>query len=184
MPDLIPFPRSAQEVLCLIEDGSTLHMACDLIGIKPTTIQALARDNPDFRLAYQFAREALADYYAHKLACLADNEHLTGQQVSSLGGIYKWLAACNNRARYSDKLTLEIEHKVPIAAALADARARVIDSTAKRVPMPTTRTAGDNSHTVHNDSAQAVPATTQVLDLLTHSTDCESVDLELADLLL
>lgn len=184
--ELAPIPTSAETVLSLISQGSTLYLACEIAGTKAGTIQALARNNPDFKTALIYAREALADYYAHKLATLLDNTTLSAQEMSAQSGILRHLMACNNRALYGDKVNLEIEHRVPIAAALADARARkarIIDSTATTVPMVTTRTPDDNSHTEGILANANILDGVQAADILDIIADGQSARAELDTML-
>lgn len=121
--ELIVTPAIIDHALAEVANGVSLATIARSLGVKRQTLSAAIHNDTDLEERYESARRQAADAMAEEIIEIADSES-DANKAKVRCDARKWLASKFLPARYGEKLDLNISAPAPIAAALAEAKAR------------------------------------------------------------
>lgn len=138
-------------IISQLYKGATIHQACEYSGIAPETLAKWRVEHNDYAQRFAQALEAYHDQKADSL--LSAHEDIEDPQRARLySDNVKWLLSKRDK-RYSERLELNVEHRVSLADALKEANGRLLSTSYQVIPDPAeTLIASDSQASRPSDS--------------------------------
>lgn len=115
-----------QAVIAFLYEGETLDSACKKAGVSAMTLGRWRADNECYREAFAHALDHYHDHRADSL--LTAHDDIPDPQKARLySDNVKWLLSKRDK-RYSERLELNVEHRVSLADALKEASGRLLST--------------------------------------------------------
>lgn len=107
----------------LCANGQFIRSALETVGLSRSCFYKLKNSNPLLEDRYRCARESLADQFADEVVAIADSEPdpMKGRLRMDAR---RWVASVYNRSVYGDKVDLNVNRGVDLAAVLTEVQAR------------------------------------------------------------
>lgn len=115
----------AERAIEAMANGENFADACSTLGVKPWTVHRFISADIDLQSAYVQAQRCHAEILAEEVVAIADDVSGDPQHNRNRMAARQWWASKTN-PKFSDKLHVEVEQRISLVDAIAEAKGRAL----------------------------------------------------------